>query len=128
VGVLEAIGVERDAHAVAARLRDQAVLADHGTQPRRHDLHGVAGVLRAVPLPQLVDDAVERDGRAPVHQQQREQRERPPARYAGAPAFAQLYLDRPEDPDLADHRLGEPIRAPPGSESEPTATPIRLRS
>ena len=111
VGVLEAVGVERDAHAVAARLRDQGVLADRGAQPRCHDLHGVAGVLRALALPQLVDDPPERDDRATVDEQQGEQRERPPARDAGGPAVAQPDLDRPEDPDLADHRSSEPIRA-----------------
>jgi hypothetical protein len=128
VGVLEAVGVERDADPVAARLRDQVFLPDRGAQPRGHDLHGVAGVLRALALPQLVDDPVERDDRAAVDDQQREQRERSPARYAGAPAVAQFHLDRPEDPDLADHRPGEPIRAPGRSEREPTAAPGSLRA
>ncbi len=128
VSVLEAVGVERDAHAVAARLRDQRVLADRGAQPRRHDLHGVAGVLRALALPQLVGDPVQRDDRAAVDQQQREQRERAPARHAGAAAVAQLDLDRPEDPDLADHRCCEPIRAPGPSESDPTARLVSLRA
>ena len=87
--LLEAVGVERArrrAHGVAAALQDARAVAERGAQPRRHDLHRVARVCGPGALPQLVHDAVEADDRAAVHEQQRQQRERASARYAGGPA------------------------------------------
>jgi hypothetical protein len=63
-------------------------------------VHGVAGVLRTVALPQLVHHAVQVDDLAAMHDQQREQRQRATAGDRSGPAACQLDLDRTEDPEL----------------------------
>ena len=65
---------------VPAALRAHQLVAERRAQPRRDDVHGVARVLRALALPQLVHHAVEVDDVAAMHEQQREQRERATAR------------------------------------------------
>jgi hypothetical protein len=97
-------------HVVSAAFRDDGAVAQCATQPRRHDLDRVARVLRPRPFPQLVDDAVEVDDRAAVHQQQGEERERPSA-WDARGAASHVDLDRPEDPELALHLASEPSRA-----------------
>ena len=104
---LEAVGVERarcEPHGVAAALGAHELLADRRPQPRHHDLDRVAGVLRRLRLPELVEHAVEGHGVAAVHDQQREQRQRAAARDAGSPAAVEVDLDRTEDPELRVHR------------------------
>ena len=104
VPVLEASGVERPgAEPVPAALRAHELVAERRAQPGRHDLHGVAGVLRALALPQLVRHAVEVDDFAAMHEQQREQRQRATAGDRSGPAAVQLDLDRTEDPELRVH-------------------------
>ena len=102
--VLEATGVERPgAEPVPAALRAHELVAERRAQPGRHDVHGVAGVLRALALPQLVHHAVEVDDFAAMHEQQREQRQRATAGDRSGPAAFQLDLDRTEDPELRVH-------------------------
>ena len=102
--VLEAIGVERPgAEPVAAALRAHELVAERGAQPGRHDVHGVARVLRPLALPQLVHHAVEVDDLAAMHEQQREQRQRATAGHRSRPAGFQVDLDRTEDPELRVH-------------------------
>ena len=88
--LLEAVGVERARRercsAVAAALGHDQVLAQRRPDARRHDVDGIAGVLRAGALPQLVDDAVEVDRGAVAHEQQRQEREGATARHADDPA------------------------------------------
>ena len=109
--LLEAVGVERarrEPEAVAAALGHDQVVAQRRPDARRHDVDGVAGVLRAGALPQLVDDPVEVDRGAVAHEQQRQEREGATARHADDLGF-QLDLDGAEDPELDVHFAVEPI-------------------
>ena len=102
--LLELLGVERaDAQRVAAALVDHQALAQGAPQPRREQLHRVAGVPGPVSLPQLVDDAVDGGRGAAADEQEAQERERPPARHARAPAVREVDLDRAEDPELRVH-------------------------
>ena len=113
VPVLEAVGVERARRPepVAAALRAHELVAERRAQPGRDDLDGVARVLRARALPQLVHHAVEVDDFAAMHEQQREQRQRATAGDRSGPAGFQVDLDRTEDPELRVHLCSEPNRA-----------------
>ena len=107
---LEAVGVEaagRRPQRVAAALGHQHALVQRRPQPRGQHLDGLAPVLRIGAAPQLVDGAVDVHDRAAVHEQQREQRERPAPRHAPA-SIPRLDRDRPEDPELGAHGWGEP--------------------
>jgi hypothetical protein len=108
---LEAVGVERvrrESQAVAAALGHDQVLAQRGPDARRHDVDGVARVLRAGSVPQLIDDTVEVDRGAVAHEKQREEREGAAARHADDLGF-QLDLDGAEDPEPDVHFAAEPI-------------------
>ena len=104
--LLEAVGVEpagcEPQRVAAARALDDAV-AERRAQARGEDLDRAARVLRAALGPELVDDPVVVHRGTAVDQQQREERERAPARQRRPPAARRLGLDRAEDPDLHVH-------------------------